>query len=86
MPKALWVGFTLIAMPWLTDNQCEDTSLRTVSQAVERILLPQSAAQSTTVDGILHDMDYCRQFKRPNLSNPRVSRRPDGRRWSSKKK
>ena len=100
--QELWACFTLVAMTRLFANHCEaempsaagkpplranfNNSLRTVSQHVEWLLLQQSAALSTTVDAILRGMDCCRQRERPNRSYPRVSRRPDDRWRSTKKK
>ena len=94
--------FSLIAMPRLVAGHCEaempsaagkpplrthfNSSLRTVSQHVEWLLLKQSASLSTTAESILRSLDGCRQRERPNRSYPRVTRRPDDRWRSSKKK
>ena len=62
-------------------------NLRTASQPVEWPLVQQSAALRTTVKSILRSMDCCRQHERPNRSHhPRVTRRPDDRWRSTKKK
>ena len=61
-------------------------SLRRTSQLFEWLLLLQSAALSTKVESILRSMDCCCQRERPDRSYPRVTRRPDDRCRSSKKK
>ena len=102
VPEDLRAVFRLMARTWLPAIHCEaarlsaagkppprphfNHSLRTVSPSVEWLLPQQSAALTTTVESILHGMDGCRQRERPNRSYPRVTRRPDDRWRSSKKK
>ena len=95
MRQELWAGCSLIAMARLFTNHAEHdfrseagkpplqanfrNSLRTVGQHLEGLFLQYSATLGDTVHTILDSIAHCRQRQRPNRSDLRVSRRPDGR-------